>query len=289
MKAEKKAEMREAFKNMELVRSLYGTAHCLQLELEVIKHDPKIISFAKVVKTAREVKERGTVVEKLVEEQVMQFSDAESFNIEMFWCKYCDGSMFVSAGGGRAQVLHRGGDGGGAQHLDWIVHDHIAQQVADVFVCACSCSNTYISLNSALYFYSICKSICWLTKFKRLACRKKDWKCCCEIFWEQPRALGIILLTEGQNTQSWPFFCIKLSRFAHTRNGQWAYTPSYTCNRPDQECPCLIWMWELVKHLDFSSAGTFSSHRRWRWGGRRVGRAATSWTENESANVEIDM
>lgn len=76
--------MREAFKNMELVRSLYGTAHCLQLELEVIKNDPNMNAFAKVVKTAGEVKERGTVVEKLVEEQVMQFSDAESFNIEMF-------------------------------------------------------------------------------------------------------------------------------------------------------------------------------------------------------------
>ena len=82
MKAEKKAEMREAFKNMELVRSLYGTAHCLQLE--VIENNPNINAFAKVVKTAGEVKERGTVVEKLVEEQVMQFSDAESFNIEMF-------------------------------------------------------------------------------------------------------------------------------------------------------------------------------------------------------------
>ena len=38
MKKERKEEEQEAVKNMEEVRTLYGTAHCL--EMEVIKHDP---------------------------------------------------------------------------------------------------------------------------------------------------------------------------------------------------------------------------------------------------------
>ena len=79
LKEEKKAE-EEAFNNIKAVRSLYGTAHILKME--VIKHvdDPEARTlFAKVAKAVEEVKERTMISEK----QVEMFSDAFSFDSEM--------------------------------------------------------------------------------------------------------------------------------------------------------------------------------------------------------------
>ena len=82
LKEEKKAE-EEVFNNIKAVRSLYGWAHILKME--VIKHvdDPEARTlFEKVAKTREEVKERTMMSEKLPEKQVKKFSDAFSFDSE---------------------------------------------------------------------------------------------------------------------------------------------------------------------------------------------------------------
>ena len=80
LKEEKKAE-EVAFNNIKAVRSLYGTAHILKME--VIKHvdDPEARTlFEKVAKTREEVKERTMMSEKQVEIQVKHFSVSMSFD-----------------------------------------------------------------------------------------------------------------------------------------------------------------------------------------------------------------
>ena len=56
MKKEKKAEEMEAFNNIKLVRSLYGTAHCLKMEV---------------------MKERTMVVEKQTMEKLVEQEEDE--------------------------------------------------------------------------------------------------------------------------------------------------------------------------------------------------------------------